>query len=606
MIKRYLWLQSNLDKYQYNTEEAKALMEEYKSIKVEKLDSVSKDVEEKLEDCYRRFNTMFNNNPMVYKNGLKEYGIEANEFDCYFVKRGEDMLPVGYYKENHAVECVLLLKEKAEKQRKRTLEIKNNLVNELEKNSRNISDEYLLFKKVKKANYFRAILGTVTCAMVLWYCILFFVTTDIWNIITSLGNMKNFMLAVENGMSNMPVLSNGGFITWLILLVLHLWIGIIAIKSINKIRMEYVLTYQRGVTSSIGKKTEKVLKKINLEFEEKFPKDEEKIAELSRRGLNSPIERNSLARTMKNLRNKVGVAQRYTKLKSFQLRGIPDNKILVAFTIIALLGYFCYNCMSDTDFKKNIDSVVYNIQYKFDNMSLRSVKLVEVTEDTFMYKDSKINPGKVICSLKGGQQAEITEVKLVDEENWSKLKIVTDEKIIKGWVLSQYIVPQNTVDTEAFEQITIESSDASSYLVGDTREYLPSLAHDGDRSTSWQDGNKYDSGKNEYIVLYFGEKTKLDCIQVFPGNAVSNEDFVNNERIKTAKITFSDNSSVKYEFDDSFEQEYQTIRFNKEVETEYVKILVEEVYSGEMYTDLCVSEIRAFTEKKEEAKEDSQ
>ena len=50
----------------------------------------------------------------------------------------------------------------------------------------------------------------------------------------------------------------------------------------------------------------------------------------------------------------------------------------------------------------------------------------------------------------------------------------------------------------------------------------------------------------------------------------------------------------------------ETIRFNKEVETEYVKILVEEVYSGEMYTDLCVSEIRAFTEKKEEAKEDSQ
>ena len=49
-----------------------------------------------------------------------------------------------------------------------------------------------------------------------------------------------------------------------------------------------------------------------------------------------------------------------------------------------------------------------------------------------------------------------------------------------------------------------------------------------------------------------------------------------------------------YEFDDLFNDPFQTIWLNKPVETDYITVEVVEVYSGEEYNDLCVSEIHVY------------
>lgn len=131
----------------------KKLYEEYKGITFADDVQPSDDVMAKLVDCYDRFVSMFNNNPFVYKNGLKEFDIETSEFDYYFVKNNDSFVPIGYYKEKHPVESVLLLSEKIEKQKNTTIDIKTRLVELFEKESQVIAKEYEKFKNAKKANY---------------------------------------------------------------------------------------------------------------------------------------------------------------------------------------------------------------------------------------------------------------------------------------------------------------------------------------------------------------------------------------------------------------------------------------------------------------------
>ena len=128
MANQYVWLHSNLDKYQFNTDEAKKLYEEFKGINITDEAQPSEDVMAKLVDCYDRFIKMFNNNPFSYKYGLKEFEIETSEFDYYFVKGNDGLVPVGYYRKKHQVESVLLLSEKIEKQNAKTVDIKAKLM----------------------------------------------------------------------------------------------------------------------------------------------------------------------------------------------------------------------------------------------------------------------------------------------------------------------------------------------------------------------------------------------------------------------------------------------------------------------------------------------
>ena len=86
---------------------------------------------------------------------LKEFEIETSEFDYYFVKGNDGLVPVGYYRKKHQVESVLLLSEKIEKQNAKTVDIKAKLIETFEKESQSVNTEYEKFKKAKKASLFR-------------------------------------------------------------------------------------------------------------------------------------------------------------------------------------------------------------------------------------------------------------------------------------------------------------------------------------------------------------------------------------------------------------------------------------------------------------------
>ena len=594
MANQYMWLRKNLDRYQYITDNAKKLYEEYKGISASEDVQPTDDVIDKLEDCYKRFIEMFNNNPYNYKNGLKESEIETNEFDCYFVTGTSGPVPVGYYKANRSVECVLLLNEKIEKQQKKTQDVKARLFETFENETKGVDTDFIKFTKAKKAKYIRAIVPTIACIMALWYGVKFLNITNVVTIIKSIGDAQQFTDAVTSGMSNMPFWNDTGVVGWFVLLIVHIFVIIIAIRSIKSIKKEYVLTHHKGITSKLYKKTKETVARINSEFEQNIANDTQKFQELARQGANGIIEKDHFANLISKIRKNIKIAKEYLKLDLTELRGIKSNYSVVFFAVIAVCMYFSYTIITDEICKAKIDTMSYDIQVKMDKSFLRSKKIVQLNaENCPIYSGTSTN-SKVKNTLPIWTEVELKEKIIISGESWSKIKKITDTDIITGWVPTVYTVPYNKVEYNSFEEIGIIAASASSHLVGDKAEYLPEFAYDWNRQTSWQDGNEYSTGKGEYITFNFAETTTVNMIQIFPGNAKEEDLYWRNERIKKAKLKFSNDKSVTYEFDDSFTEAFQTIWLNKPVETDFVTIEILETYEGTEYTDLCISEVHMY------------
>ncbi len=597
MTNQYIWLHKNLDKYQYITDDAKKLYEEYKGITVSEDMQLTDSVMAKLEDCYKRFVEMFNNNPYNYKNGLTESKIETKEFDCYFVKGTSGLVPVGYYKVNRSVECVLLLNEKIDKQQKKTLDVKTRLFDTFENETKNIDSDFLKFKTAKKAVYIRAIIATIACIMSIWYSINFLNITNIVEIIKSIGDSQAFIDTVTSGMANMPVWADSGINGWFIFLIIHIFLIIIACRSFKSVKKEYTLTHNKGITKKLYKRTKETVSRVNSQFEQNVVSDTQKLQELARQGANEIIEKDNVARSIGRIRKNIKIAKEYLKLSATELRGIKSNYTIIFFAIIAMCLYFSYTLMADEVFRVKFDTTSYNLQVKMDKSFLRSKKIVQLNAENCPIYSGTSTSSKVKHTLPIWTEVELKERMMISGESWSKIKKITDNDVITGWVPTAYTTAYNKVDYNSFEEIGIVDATASSHLVGDKTEYLPSFAYDWNRQTSWQDGNEYDTGKGEYITFNFAETTTVNLIQVFPGNAKKEDLYWRNERIKKAKIKFSGGKSVTYEFDDSFTETFQTIWLNKPVETDYITIEILETYEGTEYTDLCISEVHAFKTK---------
>ena len=599
MINQYVWLRSNLEKYQYHTEEAKKLHEEYRAIIVAEDGQLSDDSMNKLVDCYDRFVKMFNNNPFVYKNGLTDFDIETNDFDCYFIKSNDVFVPVGYYKAKHPVESVLLLSGKIEKQKKKTLDIKARLVEKFEKEAQIANEDYKTFKKEKKANYFRASVSVVAATLILWYSVIFFKITNIVEIIKNISDSQAFADSVVQGMACMPVFADRGIVGWIAFLIAHIILIIIVLVNIKNIKNEYVLAYQNKTAKRIHKTTQKSIERLNAKFDESLENDAQMLLALTRQGESAQLERGILTKIIKKTKNRLRIAEEYIKRASLLigLRGIKKNKTVFFFVIVACLCCFSYTMMADSEFKNDFELKCYEIQVKMDKVFLRSKKTIQATVDhcpiyQFTSLDSKVKETVPIWT-----KFELVDTKTVNGERWSKIKRITGSDVIYGWIPTVYTGPYNKVDYNSFREVPIVDSDASSNLIDNGTEYLPEFAYDWKKYTSWQDGNEYRNGKGESLTLYFGEPTMVHMIQVFPGNAKSESLYRKNERIKKAKLKFSNGKSVKYEFDDAFHEPYQTIWLNKPVETEFVTIEIIDVYRGEEYNDLCISEIHVYSNK---------
>lgn len=141
------------------------------------------------------------------------------------------------------------------------------------------------------------------------------------------------------------------------------------------------------------------------------------------------------------------------------------------------------------------------------------------------------------------------------------------------------------------------SADASASVSSDTYNYSPQAVLDGSPDTAWncpkQDGS--------WIMLYSAERQFVQGIRILNGYTAFNSEYGwiygLNSRPKSISVAFSDGSSFDYLLDDIFiegKYVYQSLDFGEVKETSFIKILVNSVYPGSKWSDICISEIQAY------------
>lgn len=125
--------------------------------------------------------------------------------------------------------------------------------------------------------------------------------------------------------------------------------------------------------------------------------------------------------------------------------------------------------------------------------------------------------------------------------------------------------------------------------------YAPEMAFDRDFSTSWCASD----GKNgAEITMNFTDYVKVGQMGIVPGFARDSEIYNQNKRVKKLKVQFQDEKGdfqdfVVYDLPDQYGMQFFDF---EDAETKGIKFIIEDVYPGSKYEDLCIAEIDFWSE----------
>jgi len=147
--------------------------------------------------------------------------------------------------------------------------------------------------------------------------------------------------------------------------------------------------------------------------------------------------------------------------------------------------------------------------------------------------------------------------------------------------------------------ISIANATATSELITKTRTYSIMLSCDGDLSTCWQDGVEGD-GTGEVLVYYFDQPRYIVAMDIVNGRVISEEKYYDNNRIATMTLYYFSNGEVTASVEIVLEDVYGTEPVHYELteglmdekyNCEGIQIVIESIYTGNKYNDLCLTDI---------------
>lgn len=201
-----------------------------------------------------------------------------------------------------------------------------------------------------------------------------------------------------------------------------------------------------------------------------------------------------------------------------------------------------------------------------------------------------INEDLHIWIIKNESDKKVVKMEAFDDEGDIHLVQYTLEKQERGsWVITKmdgYMVSDNIITDNLILDKFIPS--ASSYL----DNYPPEYVIDENYDTAWVEGVE-GNGTNEWILLEADEEIEVNGMQIINGYLKTWDLYLQNNRLKKIVIEFSDNSTMEKELNNEMFN-FQNIDFNKTIKTQFIKIIIVEVYEGSIYDDTCISEIRIY------------
>jgi len=142
----------------------------------------------------------------------------------------------------------------------------------------------------------------------------------------------------------------------------------------------------------------------------------------------------------------------------------------------------------------------------------------------------------------------------------------------------------------------LASLSVSSFLRTDRwGQYQPWMAVDDRHKTGWAEGVP-GPGVGEWIMLTFPGTIEVQSVGLDIGYDKNADIFFKNNRIKKATLVFSNGERVELGFADK--RGMQTIPLVRapgpNIETSFIKVIIEEVFPGWKYDDTCLAEIEVW------------
>lgn len=171
---------------------------------------------------------------------------------------------------------------------------------------------------------------------------------------------------------------------------------------------------------------------------------------------------------------------------------------------------------------------------------------------------------------------------VVEEE--SDTSIQAETKVEETDIRDQY---QPFVPTT--EATTASSELYENYNGGTIYNYAKNVL-DGDKKTAWVEDLK-GPGIGEWLYFEGAGSGYIESISIVNGYTKSDKLYAMNDRLATFRLIFSDGSFQDFSLEDN-NMDYQTVKLDEPVVTEFVTLMITGLYSGSDYPDCCITEIK--------------
>lgn len=142
------------------------------------------------------------------------------------------------------------------------------------------------------------------------------------------------------------------------------------------------------------------------------------------------------------------------------------------------------------------------------------------------------------------------------------------------------------------DEVVVTTSSTLTDISGVGFDYSPGQVIDQDFSTSWVEAVSGD-GIDEWIKMQFSAPAQINILGIVPGFARDNDIYLENNRIKSFELEFSDGTTINEELIDRYGMHFVAFPM---IDTDYIKLTIKSVYKGSKYEDSPMAELDIWSD----------
>jgi hypothetical protein len=547
-----IWLQKNLDQYEFLTQEARELKSKLSRAKVENNEDI-----ENLKQYYLKFYQMLSNNPLTSLNGISAVNLRqiiTHHPEYFFVNNNYGIpVPIKFLKEQGLpIPSADHSQDKAE-----ALKMIEDFRVIVEATAHGLEEKHgFLQKKKKKPN------------MVFAGILLVLITISLFFLNIGKEHIKRYYHIQQE--------TTGTFV---LLSMIFFFLLFFFIKAIRE-------AYQAVKANKITRQYRQLIKAHDELMITK--NDLEKQSQMLLH-MQSVKEGNELQSNLKHRFYLITLAQYLIKDVNRQKKTRIKEQSIGKFSIfiMVLVTVFLIGLTSEKFRLKLNEFNTYD-----QKVLAKAGKLFGITPEKYL----------VVETLAVLRQEPAVNATMVDRlMNGTVVKAVGEEELLEGKVWRRFKTEDHQtgyLDVTALTyldpaEVTITQGEATSQFdQKDGATHGANSLYDNNCKTYWQEG-KSDDGIGEKITMIFEEAT-ISRIRIINGNANSYESYNNYNRVKSVRLRLSNGFEEEITLEDVYAPTGIEITLSQPVQTNFLRLEILSIYRGSMYNDTTLSEIAIY------------